>query len=251
MPRARESALKVLGANTPGIMDNPNNILGVEYVKHAMPVMGERCRFKAVKRRGAGYHDGGKSDGIMSATGIRRQLFGGESGWKEAVPPETFHSLIENKTVNTEMMFAMIKNAVIREGDSIKRYRDVVEGLENRIIQGVRSSSDYTGLVRDIITKRYTASAIQRALLSILLAIRKKDFQENTEARLPYIRALAWNERGRELLGELRSDMTAPVIERGRRFPWREWYASSSSVAFQNRLEERAESLYGMIPDEC
>ena len=74
-PAARSQALcSLLGdARCCGILNQPNNILAIEYMK-ALYKSKSRIRPFPIKRSGAGYHSTDITAGFSSATAIRRQL---------------------------------------------------------------------------------------------------------------------------------------------------------------------------------
>lgn len=76
---------------------------------------------------------------------------------------------------------------------------DVSEGLENRIVDAVRSSLSLEEIYDKIKTKRYTHSRIRRIILRAYLGI-TKDYSKD----VPYIRILGFNIKGQELAAEMK-----------------------------------------------
>lgn len=164
------------------LLDTPNNILAIEYISEIdLP-------FNVVKRIGQG-HD--SDDEIYSASAIRKTLDESEictlKNCERAV-------LAKLRTMNSE--------------DFLK-IEDVSEGLENRIVEAVRSSSELEEIYNKIKTKRYTHSRIRRIILKAYLGITKYYTQD-----VPYIRVLGFNSKGREILGEMAKKSSLPVISR-------------------------------------
>ncbi|MGN1123094.1 MAG: nucleotidyltransferase family protein, partial [Eubacterium sp.] len=140
------------------ILDYPNNILAIEYIKHtSLP-----CT--AVKRIGKG-HD--TDDNLYSASAIRNQM--------------SLDDICSLK--NCEKAVLARLRTMSREDFS--KIEDVTEGLENRIYEAVKSSLSLDELYDSIKTKRYTHSRIRRIILKAYLGI-----TEDYIFDAPYIRIL-------------------------------------------------------------
>lgn len=175
-PAARRNAV---GSS---ILDTPNNILAVEYLRHT------NLPCKAIRRIGKG-HD--SDDEIYSASEIRKNLDSDEIC-----------------TLKNCEKAVLAKLRTMNRSDFLN-IEDVSEGLENRIIQAVKVSANLDELYSNIKTKRYTHSRIRRIILRAYLGI-TKDYSYNP----PYIRVLGFNKKGKELLGEMKKNATLPIISR-------------------------------------
>ena len=164
------------------LLDTPNNILAIEYLKAAsLP-----CT--AVKRIGEG-HD--TEDRLYSASAIRKEL-----------------SLDEICSLkNCEV--AVLSKLRTMTADDFLNIEDVSEGLENRIVDSVSTSLSIEELYDKIKTKRYAHSRIRRIILKSYLGI-TKDFSQS----VPYIRVLAFNGKGREILAQMKKNADLPIISR-------------------------------------
>lgn len=175
-PSARKEVVKS------DILDTPNNILALEYINAA------HIPCKAVKRIGRG-HD--TDDVNYSASAIR-------------------------KTLNTDEICTMknCESAVLSKLRTMSRedflkIDDVTEGLENRIVDAVRASTELEEIYDSIKTKRYTHSRIRRIILKAYLGI-TKDYT----ADVPYIRILGFNQKGRKIAALMKERSNLPVISR-------------------------------------
>ncbi len=175
-PYARKEIVKS------NILDTPNNILALEYINEtSLP-----CR--AVKRIGKG-HD--TDDIKYSASAIRKNL-----------------SLDEICSVKNCETAILAKLRTMSRDDFLK-IQDVSEGLENRIVEAVRDSTSLDEIYDKIKTKRYTRSRIRRIILRAYMGITKEYVKD-----VPYIRILAFNERGQNLLCQMKETAKLPVISR-------------------------------------
>jgi len=248
-PRAREIFLVNSDPGLSGLLRQPNNILGIEYIKHIRRLVGNRCRIHTVLRKGAGYNetDVGR---FMSATGIRDLLFRKAEGWEDAVPPVTLHALLEGPLTRPSSLMPFLRFLISREREGLARYRDVVEGLENRMTAALETSEDYTGLISAIGTKRYTDATIKRALLAAFLGLSKEEFSAMTSLNYPYIRVLGRNGQGERLLAEIRKTSSLPFLHNESRYPWKKYYTRESTLHLFRGLETRAEKLYRILSHE-
>lgn len=164
------------------ILDTPNNILAVEYIRQTkLP-----CR--AVKRIGKG-HD--TDDAEYSASAIRNGL--------------SLENICSLKNCERAVL---AKLRTMRRDDFLK-LDDVSEGLENRIVDAVRTSVSLEEIYDKIKTKRYTHSRIRRIILRAYLDI-TKDFTSD----VPYIRILGFNRKGQDIAALMKKHANLPIISR-------------------------------------
>ncbi len=203
------------------IMKNPNNILGIEYLK-ALKHLNSSIIPYTILRKSAHYHskDISNSD-IASATAIREHLFNKKDLMEisSVVPENTFNIL--SASIDKDMApifhtdFQQAILAILRRSnlDDMKNVFDVVEGLENKIYTCSNNANTLDELYNCIKSKRYTLTRIQRILIHILLNIKKDDILYFNKSGGPqYARILAFNHKGREILKNLKSTSKIPII---------------------------------------
>ena len=161
------------------ILDSPNNILAVEYLKAT------RLPCLAVKRIGKG-HD--TDDAEYSSSAIRSRLSGDEI------------SSLKNCEI------AVLSKLRTMTPQDFLKIADVSEGLENRIIQAVRSATSLEELYDLIKSKRYAHSRIRRIILRAYLGV------YDMPKEPPYIRILGFNEKGKQLLSEMKKKASKPIV---------------------------------------
>lgn len=208
-PKAREIALKMYFGNSKVYMDvlqNPNNILGVEYLK-ALKRTNSTITPVTIKRQYSEYGSSKIKNGITSASGIREML---QTGKKihSVVPFETYEIIekLQNegnlitsiKLFENEIIYTLRKMSVT----DISKIPDVTEGLENKIKLAVNSCNDLDTLISKIKSKRYTQTRIQRILIYALLGITKRDLQISQKVT-PYIRVLGFNNHGKRIISAI------------------------------------------------
>lgn len=208
-PRAREIALSQFFGTSKkytDILNNPNNILGVEYLK---AIKKHRSHIKplTIKRDYSDYNSQTVKNGIASATAIRTMIQNGKQIHR-VVPFQTYELLeeaIENGKIIPDLsvfereIIYTLRRMTLSE---IANLPDVSEGLENRIKLAANTVNNYQDLIASIKTKRYTQSRIQRILLYALLNISQKDLNQSKRIT-PYIRVLGFNKHGKRIISAI------------------------------------------------
>lgn len=180
-----------------------NDILGIEYTK-AIIKNGYNMQIFPIKREGSAYRDTKLICGALpSASAIREALTKGDfddiSGF---VPASTFEILKENGVADIRCAQEGILLA-LRLIDAEKL--DVAisdKGLINRILSTAHECTSFDEFEEKLQTKKYTQSAIRRAILYILLGIKQTDLEKNPE----YTILLGASEKGREYLSKIRKN---------------------------------------------
>lgn len=177
-PKARSMALLQYEKTfSEKFLENPNNLLGIEYLK-ALKRLGGSVQVHTIQRRGAGYHDFFlPQDCPASASGIRSSLIRNHGFFTPEIsmqlPSADLYADYHGKTPLTEDAFSLLLLEKLRriQGDSLDQYFDVPEELSNRIwnlLDKYASFSQFADLLK---TRNMTRSAICRALLHILLDV--------------------------------------------------------------------------------
>lgn len=208
-PRAREIALNQYFGSSQKfseILNNPNNILGIEYLKaikkHRSPI-----KPLTIKRDYSDYNSTKIKNGIASATAIRTMIKN-KKNVHYVVPYETYELLDECinegkvipglKSFEKEIIYTLRKMTL----SEIESLPDVSEGLENRIKIAANNFNTLDELIENIKSKRYTQSRIQRILLYALLNITQKDMNSSKRVT-PYIRVLGFNKHGKRIISAI------------------------------------------------
>lgn len=199
-PQAVEKALELIDPSLAVYVKKPNNILAIEYLK---AIRGTEIEPLIIQRKGA-EHDGQlSSDGFASGSKLREMISIGESIAEFSPIGE-----IENPADIIGLERAILYKLRTMSREEIANLPDVSEGLENRIYDAVRAATTLDELLFGIKTKRYTMAKLRRIIITALLGITKK----HASASVPYLRVLAFNTRGAELMGEIKRRGTLPLI---------------------------------------
>lgn len=211
---ARERAMADLcGPDTAAILRHPNNTLGVEYLKAL-----ERWRIPltpaTIRRIGAGHDSLSPGGSIASATLLRQtaQLHGIRP-IAPFVPPEAYGLYRRDMALKQggasmyrleQIILYHLRTLSLEE---LARLPDVQEGLEHRFRDAARQAVTLEELLMRVKSKRYALSRIKRILLYAMLGITRED----AALEPGYIRVLAFNQRGREILRAAKKTALLPV----------------------------------------
>ena len=213
-PTAREQAVKELFGDPPAkLLQNSNDILGVEYAK-ALLELNSELDIVTVKRTGAS-HDSNEGEGNIRSASLIRTFIENLNEVKNFVPEESF-SVLENAINEKKIIdyskyeLSLLFKLRTMSVEELRELPDVNEGLEYRIYEAVRNSTSYNELLEKIKTKRYTLSRIRRILLFAYLGVTK----ELLKTPVPYIRVLGFNEKGASLLKECKEKAKLPIVTR-------------------------------------
>ena len=207
-PKARENALiKYLNDDVryKDILNSPNNILGVEYLKSLKQIKSKIAPV-AIKREKVYYNDNFIVDDFASATAIRKLVANKDfSGLIKVVPRSCYETVLKEfeagnvvldlQKFEKEIFYTLRRMSV----SEIAELPDVSEGLENTIKNAANFCNNIKDFIDIVKTKRYTQTRIQRILVFALLGITKKDVQTAKKV-IPYARVLGFNEKGKLLL---------------------------------------------------
>ena len=204
-PQARSEAL---GKEFSDIVDKPNNILAIEYIK-ALCEEKSSVTPVSIKREGCN-HDDDMPDGNFASASYVRNCITEETDFKSFVP-QTTSEILRNADVykNTKALDSIITYLLrTYKASDLKDIADMTEGLEYRFIEAAKECLTFEDVSQFVKTKRYTKTRIDRLLINILLNIKKDDIDVSPQ----YIRVLGFNEKGKELLSEIKEKSSLPII---------------------------------------
>ncbi len=180
-PAARSLALSCCcGEDLTDFMKLPNNILGLEYVL-ALKKRNSRIRPCTLKRTGSGYHAEQVEGSFSSATAVRNCLLSGDFDSVRTGVPENSCRIYEEKIsegsyVTEQNLSEALRYQLWKESEeSLQRILDISGDLANRIIRLRPEFRDFSSYAELLQTRNQTRTAMQRALLHILLEITWED----------------------------------------------------------------------------
>ena len=228
-PTARQKALENMGADA-SILSLPNNILAVEYCK-AILAGGYDLEPMVITREGS-YHDDMPDAENPSATAVRR-LMASTHDWKSYVPPAAV-SVFENADLHEikhgeRAILGKLRTMTDAEFEALP-YGS--EGLWRKLMHSVRKEATLEGVLESTKSKRYTRTRLDRMVMCAFLGIT----EEMLRSPAPYVRVLALNDRGREILKKARNTGVFPNI------------GEKQNDCYQE-LEDHCGDLYGLFSE--
>ncbi len=207
--KIREEAVnRFYGDKLSDIIKEPNNILGIEYLK-ALETLQSDIIPKTIKRIAVA-HDGGTSGEFASASYIREHI-------NEAMyfVPYEMQEILEREYLAghcparlNEIGKAILAMLRTITPERIKSLPDLSEGIENRLIDSILSAKSLDELFESAKTKRYTMARIKRLFLYAALGITKDD----ADTLPQYLHILGATERGISLLSEISEKAKLPLV---------------------------------------
>ncbi len=222
-PLARSLALE---STMPGfsayadILNQPNNILGMEYCKSLQKIHSSILPFSII-RKGNSYHQYQLSDKFSSARAIRQSVKSTNNlqHIKTQVPESVYSILKENFNSN----FPIFKNDIslllkykllIEEISGYANYFDLSSDFSDRIQNHLYEYTYFDEFCTLLNSKQITFSRISRGLLHILLNITKDDILLAEKPENIYARMLGFKESATPLLKEIKANSTIPFISK-------------------------------------
>lgn len=213
--------------NTSEDIFNPNDLLGISYIK---AINKNKCEITPITiERTSGYHDLDSNNEIISASNIRNKLKNKED-ISFFVPRRVVRG-IEN--ISLDDLFPFIKYKILTDYD-LSKYLTVDEGIEYRLKEKIMEAKNLDEFIKLVKTKRYTYNKISRMLIHILIGV-PKDI--NKLASIDYIRVLGFNKKGRAYLHELKDlDIGLVPIPNSLTYKYEMIAASVYSLISKNKI---------------
>ena len=188
-------------------LTKPNDILALEYAK-ALQATDIKPLF--IERRGDGYNDREISGTMSSATAIRQALNNSDDGWQQAVPASVRQALLDNAPgYDAALLWQLLRYKLrLMSVDAIADACQCSEGLEN-LLKDAAACPSFAEALQLCTSKRYTTSRIRRLFMQLLLDVPRWRWEDNAPA---YLRVLAFNDTGRQLLKQMKSTASLPII---------------------------------------
>jgi predicted nucleotidyltransferase len=223
-PSARQLALN--SENNGHLKFSANNILGVEYLKAILSTK-SAIRPYTIQRIIADYSENKLTGHISSATAIRQSLLSPEFDWesiKICLPENTWQTLQtlseSNRLTHQEQAFSFIQYQLLTESiEQLSEYHEFSEGLHHRLLEKALTAKSLDALLNTAKTKRYTRTRIQRGLMNLLLKRKSDALMPLLKSETaPYLRVLAYNQKGREILRHVKKHSDIPLMTNPSRF---------------------------------
>ena len=216
---ARQAAVaELLGEDAARPLSDPNNTLGMEYIR-AAETLGAKWEFFTLSRQGALHASDTPVDGFASGSLLRQRVFSGNSTAAAAYMPKETWALLETalKSGKAPACAQKLENGILARLRTMSPAEFsalpyLSEGLENRLYRASKCATSLQELLNMTKTRRYPLPRLRRILWSGMLGMTAED----ASGLPPYIRVLGMNRRGREILATARP--TLPLVSRTAQF---------------------------------
>lgn len=214
-PSARAEVICAMAPNVSSeLVAEPNNILGIEYLK-ALLTTSSRMQTLTIPRRGAGYHSLDVSTSIASATGIRKLI--GEGGEVGALIPKAGldilkEALEQGRSLDHVRLFTALQALLLQERETLYGICQVEDGLAQRLAEAAMTATTYAGLADAVKSRHWTLTRIQRILSYVLLQLSAEDMGQFLDCGPLYLRVLGATAKGEQVLAQARKKRSLPMI---------------------------------------
>ncbi len=203
---ARARAARALLGESAAVLDTPNDLLAVEYLRAAAK-LGYTLNYIPIRREGSVH------DGAGSASELRALLRAGESlvGRIPEEAWEVFHRADETGRgfVSPESLrTAYLSRLREKTPEDFAAVPDAAEGLHFRLYEAARRGTSTEEIADLAKTKRYAHARLRRMVMCAALGVRAGD----AGGVPPYIRVLAFDACGAALLREMKTSASLPVV---------------------------------------
>lgn len=226
-PAARQKALAAMGTGGQ-LLERPNDILAVEYCK---AILSRQLDLVPITiRRGGDYHSTAPDTAEPSATSLRKLLEEGAA--IDGYVPAEAAKLFRGATIHTleAGQRAMLYRLRTMTEDAFEALPHGSEGLWRKLMHESRRQTTLEDILTAVKSKRYTRTRLDRMAMCAFLGL-----DRSTLETLPdYVRVLAFNDRGRQLLSEHRK--SGYFLHTGEKTNHPHW-----------QTEQRCEALYGLF----
>ena len=245
---ARQRAVERLAtAEDAALLAQPNNILGVEYCKSLLR-RESSIRPLTIRRKGTGYHGIELEENLPSATMLRELLRSGKREEALSLMAPAMRSAYEEEAglgrapvLQETCERAILARLRAMSEEDFAALDEGREGLYRRLYEASRTAASLEEILNTAKTKRYAHARLRRMVLWAWLGMSPVDFPEE----IPYLRVLAANRTGRELLGRMRKTVSVPVVTKPQHV---RRLSQEAQTLFE--LEARAADLYALAYPE-
>ena len=223
-PQARNHALSVTEPHLTGtlhILQSPNNILGLEYIK-AIKKRRSSIQAYTINRLGAGYHAASLETSHSSALAIRESIRErqGIHYIKNQVPSDVYTAMEEAfghtfPILPDDFSSLLPYKLLLEQGIGYTSYLDIDTSFSDRLMRMLPSYTDYSSFCEQLKTKNMTYTRVSRNLLHILLNIYRKDMETfRNEDYVYYARILGFKKEAEPLLSTVKDHSEIPLLSK-------------------------------------
>lgn len=207
-----EAIQRLCGEETAALLYSANNILGIEYCKAILEQNANLTPFSILRQQAN--HDQKDACFGWSSSLLREELCKGNKLHDIVPSPAEEILLQELRAGRAPATLDRLERAILStlrsaDRETLSHLPDLSEGLENRLYAAIRKTSSLSALYDAVTTKRYPRARARRLVLSAFLGLHTP-----LPKFPPYLRLLAMNRTGQELLSVLKKTASLPILTR-------------------------------------
>ncbi len=209
----------------------PNNLLALSYI---LEVKRNNYNMKIMKLR---------RSGNFRSKDIRENL--NDEKFLDMLPEYSREMICSCERLSDESkLWPLLQNIFLRSrAEDLRRIYGIDEGIEGLFLRNWRSSQGFDDFIGRCVCARYTRAHIRRRLIYILLGLDRWEIWGALRREIPYVRVLAFNERGREILRRHGKNSDIRIITRLSE-------AKTRDEKFFAQIEFKASELYELLMKE-
>lgn len=193
-----ELACDFLSKDEKNSLKKPNNILGIEYIR-AIEKLNANFSYQGILRSMVDHNSEISFGNYCSSSYIRKLIYGKKDISRFiCYSDDIFKDSKDLHFLND--YYDIFKYKILKDDIVYNEYMDYENGIENRFIKNLNSNNIYD-FINNVNSKRYTSARVRRLIIEILLDL-KKDLIKSS-LNTPYIRVLAMDDRGKEILNSI------------------------------------------------
>ncbi len=149
-----------------------------------------------------------KRTGNFTSRAIREDISGNADMMTSYSREILFREKERGRLCDEGKLWPLLQNIFIRSTpEDLRKIYGVDEGIEGLFLRQWREAHGLDDFIGRCVCARYTRAHIRRRLVYILLGLNRWEVIGALRQGVPYVRVLAFNAKGRELLRECRSDV--------------------------------------------
>ncbi|NLV82667.1 MAG: nucleotidyltransferase family protein [Synergistaceae bacterium] len=216
---ARATALDKMVPGSSAKLRKPNNTLALSYMTRLYQKKWDMEPL-LIERIGRGYNDESLSE-YSSSTAIRNSIFRGQIHDALTHLPLESSEIVKNAITNgkactdyTNLWNALRVTLMRSKAEEISQIAEMVEGIEFKLKEIAITSSSFQEWVKKCSSKRYPLGRIRRHAIHTILGLNHWENRAFQRLGPAYIKVLAMNKKGRQLLQEMKQTSVLPIITR-------------------------------------
>ena len=202
----------------------PNTILALEYLRSLGKLQKQRQPVPkpwAVRRQGAGHGDTLPKGKFASGTTLRQMTANSpdknslKKDLEPLVPPAVCQAIVFCKSYpDKAKIYQLLRYKLLSTApQGLQQILGISEGLEQAMLQAINFPR-YDEFVHHLTSRRYPSTRIQRLISHLLLSMNKELVKKMDNAGPLYLRVLAMDSTGRQLLRQIKNRGRLPLLNK-------------------------------------